>query len=168
MGTRSLTFVYDEDNTPEFVSTGLASMFTGSPLVCMYRQMDGYPTGHGRDLFYFLSGGTVVGGLTRRETEKVQFNGAGCLAAALVARFKTGPGGVYLEPVDTADAGQEYEYHIGVDPAPKAGAPHGSVRVVVFEHWHSTGRMNPPLFAGTVDEFGLWIDEVARRETNGE
>ena len=35
MGTRSLTFVYDED---------------GRKIINMYRQYDGYPSGHGKDL----------------------------------------------------------------------------------------------------------------------
>ena len=39
MGTRSLTFVYDED----------------TPLINMYRQYDGYPSGHGAELADFLN-----------------------------------------------------------------------------------------------------------------
>lgn len=40
MGTRSLTVFIDEHNDKE--------------IVVMYRQMDGYPEGHGQDLVDFL------------------------------------------------------------------------------------------------------------------
>ena len=95
MGTRSLTFVYS-DNTP---------------VVCMYRQMDGYQSGHGLELAEFLEPIVMVDGLSFSETRKIA-NGAGCLAAQLVAHFKTEPGGIYLQPTDTTDADQDYEYHI--------------------------------------------------------
>ena len=45
-------------------------------------------------------------------TEAVIANGSGCLAAQLVAHFKDGPGGIYLEPTTAVDCGQDYEYHI--------------------------------------------------------
>jgi hypothetical protein len=38
MGTRSLTFVYDGDE----------------PMINMYRQFDGYPSGHGSELADFF------------------------------------------------------------------------------------------------------------------
>jgi hypothetical protein len=99
MGTRSLTFVYDDT----------------AKVMCMYRQFDGYPSGHGRELADFLLGfDAVVNGLRFNETRKVA-NGMGCLAAQLVGNFKTGAGGFYLYPTNTTDAGQEYEYHVYAD-----------------------------------------------------
>lgn len=95
MGTRSLTFVYDED---------------GRSIISMYRQYDGYPSGHGKDLAEFLEPITMVNGIGM--TEAVIANGPGCLAAQLVAHFKDGPGGIYLEPTTAVDCGQDYEYHI--------------------------------------------------------
>ena len=95
MGTRSLTFVY-EDN---------------KPIVNMYRQFDGYPSGHGAELAEFLSGGKIVNGLRFGEEGKF-FNGMGDLAAQLVANFKKESGGFYLYPVTAKDCGQDYEYHI--------------------------------------------------------
>ena len=95
MGTRSLTFVYDED---------------GRTIISMYRQYDGYPSGHGKDLAEFLEPITMVNGIGM--TEAVIANGPGCLAAQLVAHFKDGPGGIYLEPTTAVDCGQDYEYHI--------------------------------------------------------
>jgi len=73
MGTRSLTRVFDSN---------------GSELLCMYRQYDGYLSGHGAELAKFLTGGEVVDGLSYRKTSSKLFNGAECLAAQLVAWFK--------------------------------------------------------------------------------
>jgi len=99
MGTRSLTFVY-EDNTP---------------LMCMYRQYDGYPTGHGFELANFLNSfDAIVSGVNIKETRKIA-NGMGCLAAQMVAHFKIGVGSFYIYPVDCGDCGQEYEYHLYQD-----------------------------------------------------
>ena len=98
MGTRSLTFVYDEE---------------GRKLINMYRQYDGYPSGHGKDLAEFLEPITMVNGIGM--TKAVIADGPGCLAAQLVAHFKDGPGGIYLEPTTAVDCGQDYEYHIAAE-----------------------------------------------------
>ena len=96
MGTRSLTFVYDGDK----------------PVINMYRQFDGYMSGHGAELARFLlSFDAVVNGLPVGDTRKMA-NGMGCLAAQMIANFKTEVGYFYLYPVDAKDCGQEYEYHI--------------------------------------------------------
>lgn len=95
MGTRSLTFVYDVDDK----------------LVCMYRQMDGYPSCHGAELAEFLAGGKLVNGLGLGDNAGL-FNGMGCLAAQLVAHFNKGAGGIHLLPTRTEDADQDYEYHV--------------------------------------------------------
>ena len=103
MGTRSLTFVYEESKSGE----------KPEAIINMYRQYDGYPTGHGAELAEFLSTGRLVNGLALTKTvEEVVFNGMGCLAASLVANFKQSPGGFYLYPVTAEDCGQDYEYHI--------------------------------------------------------
>ena len=101
MGTRSLTYVYDVDS---------------SPIVCMYRQFDGYMSGHGSELNDFLSSfDAIVNGISVTEKRKVA-NGMGCLAAQLVAHFKVGAGAFYLHPTElNQDCGQEYEYHIFED-----------------------------------------------------
>jgi hypothetical protein len=84
MGTRSLTYVYDN----------------GEPIVCMYRQYDGYPTGHGAELAEFLN-------------KCDAYNGIGCLSAQLVANFKTAAYNIYLHtPILGRDDGQEYEYYV--------------------------------------------------------
>ena len=100
MGTRSLTYVYDNDD---------------DAVVCMYRQFDGYILGHGAELIEFLQQFTMVNGIRVGETRKVA-NGMGCLAAQLIAHFKVGAGGFYLYPTtQNQDCGQEYEYHVYQD-----------------------------------------------------
>ena len=94
MGTRSLTFVYEGDK----------------PIVNMYRQFDGYPSGHGSELAEFLMSGKMVNGYSSK-TEK-QFNGMGCLAAQMIAEFKDGVGGFYIHAVTDTDCWQDYEYHV--------------------------------------------------------
>jgi hypothetical protein len=99
MGTRSLTYVYDN----------------GEPVVCMYRQFDGYPTGHGFELAEWLNKGRLVNGLNLRE-KQIVYNGMGCLAAQMVSKFKEGAGGIYLyAPKLGQDCWQEYEYHLHED-----------------------------------------------------
>jgi len=79
MGTRCITRVYekwDKDVLPRLLCT-------------MYRQMDGYPDGHGIELKEFLDGYKLVNGISGDAAEyKKIANGAGCLAAQLVAHFK--------------------------------------------------------------------------------
>jgi len=94
MGTRALTFVYDGDK----------------PIVNLYRQYDGYPSGHGLELAEFLDGFKVVNGIGR-ETTRIA-NGMGCLAAQVVAHFKDSVGGFYIHSVDSTECGQDYEYHV--------------------------------------------------------
>ena len=102
MGTRSLTFVYEECKNGE----------VPQPIINMYRQFDGYPTGHGSELAKFLNQGKMVNGIPFEGDDKLFFNGMGCLAAQLVAHFKEGSGSFYLYPVTAEDCGQDYEYHI--------------------------------------------------------
>ena len=47
MGTRSLTYVYDGQ----------------TPIMCMYRQYDGYLSGHGQELANFLNELTLGNGI---------------------------------------------------------------------------------------------------------
>jgi len=97
MGTRSLTVVENED---------------GAEIVVMYRQYDGYPSGHGAALAQFLDGKHLVNGFSSGMTLEDGWNGSGCLTAALVAAFKTEVGGIYLYPAGTRDAGEEWIYTI--------------------------------------------------------
>lgn len=94
MGTRCLTFVYDGD----------------TPVINMYRQFDGYPSGHGFELAEFLEGFEIVNGFG--EVKPKLANGMGCLAAQMIAHFKKSVGGFYIHPVTSTDCWQDYEYHV--------------------------------------------------------
>jgi hypothetical protein len=97
MGTRSLTFVYEGN----------------SPIINMYRQFDGYPSGHGAELAEFLMSGEMVNGFSDKNAK--QFNGMGCLAASMIAHFKNSVGGFYIHAVTDTDCFQDYEYHVFED-----------------------------------------------------
>ena len=97
MGTRSLTFVYDGD----------------VPVINVYRQYDGYPSGHGHELAQFLDSKTLVNGYG--EQNSFEANGMGCLAAQLIVQLKHGVGGIYIYPVSSTDCFQDYEYHVYED-----------------------------------------------------
>lgn len=93
MGTRCITQVQDH----------------GRNIVEMYRQMDGYPDGHGEELASFLRGKRLINGIPMGRDVSMCFNGLGCLAASLVAHFKTGIGSFYLqEPAAPGEDPSEY------------------------------------------------------------
>jgi hypothetical protein len=97
MGTRSLTYVYEGE----------------TPIICMYRQFDGYPTGHGQELANFLNELAIGEGISGSPELFTYANGMGCLAAQMIVNFKKSPGGFYIHPIDfNQDVWQEYEYHV--------------------------------------------------------
>jgi hypothetical protein len=132
MGTRSLTKVYDE----------------GEIVLVMYRQMDGYPSGHGAELARFLDGLTIVNGIGINTPAKAA-NGMGCLAAQIVAHFKDGIGGIYLMPADAGD--EEYVYEVRVGEVRVSGA-------VTTMSMQGDDR-----FAGTPAQFLEKFEEVRTR-----
>ncbi len=95
MGTRCLTYVYAGN----------------SPLVCLYRQFDGYPSGHGAELADFLNKIEVGNGILGKPEMGEFANGMGCLAAQLIAHFKKSVGGFYIHAI-TDSGGVDYEYHV--------------------------------------------------------
>ena len=113
MGTRCMTYVFEEGPAQE-------------PIVCLYRQMDGYPEVHGQELKDILAGWRFVngigGGLIKvskdgRLRRRVPFfNGAGEMAAILVRELKArnDVGNVYLMPPvwPPPDVLQDFEYYV--------------------------------------------------------
>ena len=95
MGTRSLTVFNNEMDNSE--------------IVVLYRQYDGYPTGHGRDLLSFLNNMEIVNGISNTEKRRIA-NGMGCLSAQVVAHLKEAPGDFYLHSAGTRDIGEEFIY----------------------------------------------------------
>ena len=139
MGTRSLTYVYEnyKDEQGNKVE---------KPIICLYRQYDGYPTGHGAELADYLNGMYVVNGLGVQDQDKKIANGMGCLAAQLVANFKTEAGQFYLHvPELNRDDWQEYEYHIQQD------------KILVYSY-------DKIIFEGTWPEYFVWILEKVKAE----
>jgi len=139
MGTRSLTYVYEnyKDEQGNKVE---------KPIICLYRQYDGYPTGHGAELADYLTGMYVVNGLGIQDQDKKIANGMGCLAAQLVANFKTEAGQFYLHvPELNRDDWQEYEYHIQQD------------KILVYSY-------DKIIFEGTWPEYFAWILEKVKAE----
>lgn len=96
MGTRSLTVVAD----------------FGGEYVVMYRQMDGYPSGHGMELWNAFKDFRLCNGISFNSDNSHYANGLGCLAAQVVAHFKTGIGNIYLYPSGMRDVGEEWIYYI--------------------------------------------------------
>lgn len=100
MGTRCLTFVYDNN----------------VPLVNVYRQFDGYPSGHGKDLSKFMKDRKIINGFNSEHSSMFYSNGMGCFAAGLVEHLKDKQlGNIYLYSVNDTKWGQDYEYHIHID-----------------------------------------------------
>jgi hypothetical protein len=82
-----------------------------TPLLTIYRQMDGYPSGMGADLVAFLRDRHIVNGYDA-STPAVASNGMGCLAASLVATLKDGIGNIYVYLAGSRDCDEEYVYTI--------------------------------------------------------
>ena len=153
MGTRSLTKVfstYKDEKTNKQVKI---------QLVNMYRQYDGYPSGHGTELADFLKGGKVVNGIGGDEKQTV-FNGAGCLAAQMIAHFKDGAGGIYIEPITAKNCGQEYEYEVIVDFDTKEL----TMKCIEVGYIDSKGNYKSgkkTLFEGKPTEFEQFLEKMA-------
>jgi hypothetical protein len=110
--------------------------------ICLiYVQYDGYPTGHPMETAEWLSSGKVVNGYSM--SEELQFNGAGCLAAQLVAKMKTGTGGVYLQTLKSrGNSWEDYLYDIIIKED-------NSIEYVCYEN----GSRKKELFRGTPADF---------------
>lgn len=154
MGTRSLTRVIEtyRDNKK--------NKQVKSKLVNMYRQYDGYPSGHGEELADFLNGGKVVNGIG---SDKNVFNGAGCLAAQMIAHFKDGAGGFYIYPINAKDCGQEYEYEVIVD----FDTHEITLKCIEVGYIDSKGKYknrNRVLFEGNPNKFEEFLKKLAESE----
>ena len=146
MGTRSLTYVeeswetaiaYEDNNNKVHKET--------QNILCMYRQHDGYLSGHGTELAEFLQGFNIVNGLSIDAPERTA-NGVHCLAAQLIAYFKDGPGGIYIYHSDAKDCGEEFTYTIYQNK--------GKVCIRAYDVWD-----NKIIFDGTPEELLTKIEE---------
>lgn len=97
METRSITFIHEGNRN--------------SPVIlALYRHLDGYFEGMGEDLKTFLKGFNIVNGIGANMPDKTA-NGMGCLAAQIVAHFKTEIGNFYIARPDNPDD-EEFGYHV--------------------------------------------------------
>jgi len=155
MGTRSLT-VFKEDDLMDIKH---GKLHKGREIACLYRQMDGYPDGHGQELADLLEGYVVGNGIGSDSPPKYA-NGMGCLAAQIIGLLKwdrdleaikhfstalqTPAGSFYLYPPGTRDVGEEYiytVYHV-------AGVVHVKVEECLYKK-----RKRPVLFDGPVETY---------------
>lgn len=136
MGTRSLTYVIEKSKNR------LTGKVRTEKLVNMYRQYDGYPSGHGKELADFLKSGKLVNGLGDDRT--TVFNGAGCLAARMVSHFKGDEaGGFYLySPTDKSY--ESYTYLVIVD---------FDTLELKMECYEGSPRKSNLLFSGKPEDF---------------
>lgn len=138
MGTRSLTTITED----------------GKPLVKIYRQYDGYPEGHGRDLLDILRGREMVNGIPGGANGAKLFNGTGCMAAQIIRKLKTEEaGGIYIAPLDDDGGCCDYRYTIETTTSPGGGWSYtvSAPRLTVDGY-------GDQLFAGSVEEFAAWLE----------
>ena len=133
MGTRSVTIVKEKNS---------------KPLIAMYRQYDGYPSGHGLELAEFLKNFKITNGLSIGENKNTA-NGAGCLAAQIVANFKTEPGGIYLTDPQTTPGNNNDEYFYTV-----TAQQDKPVHIEILDVYE-----NKVLFTGSAQELTEGIEE---------
>jgi hypothetical protein len=146
MGTRSLTYFFED----------------GKPFAAFYRQMDGYPEGHGADLGKILAGLTLVNGYQSGQEAGKFANGPGCLAAQVVAELKAehGIGGIYLinpNPDANKEGWQEYEYHVHIN---RVGVSFDAK----FESYVECRDPERVVFSGTFAEFYKWAQKPKRND----
>lgn len=137
MGTRSLTKFYCGTDKS-----------TRTPIVTVYRQFDGYLSGHGLELAKFLKNKRIVNGLGGDDTDVA--NGTGCLAAQFIKEFKDGPGGIYI--MLPGDHWQEYEYRVFVDETEQ------TITVKAYDLYGKNGRTRL-LFSGNPVEFETFCNQ---------
>ncbi len=123
-------------------------------LVLLYLHCDGYPDGHPLETAEWLAKGTLVTGLGF-ENPEIVFNGTGCLAAQLVAKYKDGPGGAYIHPVNhRGKSGEDYTYDIIVDSNTK------TIEFIAYDvngGWAEKPARFKKLFSGTPDGYSKWV-----------
>ena len=116
--------------------------------MCMYRQFDGYLSGHGQELANFLNELTIGNGIPGKSELFTYANGMGDLAAQMIVWFKKTPGGFYIHPIElNQDCLQDFEYHVYEN------------KVVVVSHFFDDENPTEQIFNGSWNEFLLLTTE---------
>ena len=123
----------------------------------MYRQFDGYPSGHGKELYEFLKPFTITNGISGGAKLGNSANGIGCLAGQLVCHFKKEVGNVYLHSVTEKNCGQDFEYHV-------FGTKDDGFRIKVVNRGCNffgmqSSETNEAIFDGDLETFGKFCTE---------
>ena len=142
MGTRSLTVINNE--------------WDDSEICVLYRQSDGYPEGHGIDLLNFLKNMNIVNGISIGESRRIS-NGMDCLAAQVVAHFKTGPGDFYLHSAGSRDMCEQFIYTIYV----KDKELH-----IKVENVYDKGHNIHFSFDGNLNQYEEWLNSQNEKENS--
>lgn len=124
-------------------------------LLTFYRQMDGYPSGHGLALGEEIDSYVLVNGIGIGDGRKLA-NGAGCLAAQVLGYFKDGcAGGIYCVPDRGDEFDHDYHYDVTIhEKWGKNGLSNPTYKISV-EVWHY-GEADKPAFKGTLSRFIAW------------
>jgi hypothetical protein len=107
MGTRSLTRIIPRQ---EGLSYSEGHTRAELALVNIYQQYDGYPEYMAVEYAEWLQGLSVGNGISGENKLHTFANGAGCLAAQFIAKFKDRPGNLYLEAINNDIGWAEYIY----------------------------------------------------------
>ncbi len=143
MGTRSTYRIIEENIVGKKVKK-----VKQEPLCLIYFQYDGYPSGHPSETAEWLASGKVVNGYGLND--QLQFNGAGCLAAQMVAKFKDGVGNVYIQTLSSrSKSWEDYLYDIIVKD-------NFTIEFVAYEN----GETPTEIFRGTPSEFAAKYKKV--------
>lgn len=153
MGTRSSyrvreTYVFEDKKTKE-------PKRKVQDLVLVYRQFDGYPEGHPKETAEWLASGEVVNGVGLKNT-KLVFNGAGCLAAQLITRFKDSSDGTYIYPLNSrGKCWEDYTYDIVVD---------SDTNEITFIAYGNYGKKPVELFNGKPQDYPKFLEEYKLKQ----
>ena len=118
MGTRSLTRVIPRQ---EGVAWDKGHEMIKKSIINMYQQYDGYPSYMGVKLAEFVKPIKIVNGMSGDVKMGKIANGAGCLAAQLVQKFKQDVGYTYLYECEGEPGYSQEEYIYTLYP--KEGEP---------------------------------------------
>ncbi len=147
MGTRSLTRVIPRQ---EGIAYNKGHEHAEEAWVTMYRHYDGDPAWHGLELAHYLKDFKIINGLGGLPKMGIHANGVGCLAAQLVAHFKTNVGDIYLRPHEGGGGDEDYIYTV----FPKEGKP---VYIAIYKVY-----TKECIFVGTPQEL---IDKYTPKES---
>ncbi len=85
----------------------------GNFIANVYHHYDGYPEYLGKKLVELTSAPITNGISIPRPALGEVFNGMGCLVASVIAKLKSGPGGVFIyTEKDFGNCGEDYLYEV--------------------------------------------------------